>query len=74
MTVTSIINNRTQATRGVFMVTAIFILWEYFNGGVISHHLLAREDLPGMSNCVGTINGTTSILDFNFFNTSTQRQ
>lgn len=55
MTVTSIINNRTQATMGVFMVTAIFILWEYFNGGVISHHLLAREDLPGMSNWWGLL-------------------
>ncbi len=26
------------------------LLWEYFNGGVLSHHLLNRADFPAISN------------------------
>jgi len=29
------------------------LLWNYFNGGIPSHHLLAREDLPSFSNAWG---------------------
>ncbi|WP_019027738.1 hypothetical protein [Colwellia piezophila] len=29
--------------------------WEYFNGGVLSHHLLNRADLPSISNWWGLI-------------------
>ena len=38
------------------MVTAAelaHLLWEHFNGGVISHHLLNRSDLPAISNWWG---------------------
>lgn len=55
MTLKTIINNRTQATIGVFIVTAIFIVREYFTGGVLSHHLLANKDFPGMSNWWGLL-------------------
>lgn len=51
----SVINNRIQATITVFILTFAFILWEYFNGGVVSHNLLAREDLPAFSNWWGLL-------------------
>ncbi|MFC2133688.1 hypothetical protein ACFLTH_03650 [Bacteroidota bacterium] len=31
------------------------LFWEYFNGGVLSHHLLNRSDLPAISNWWGII-------------------
>lgn len=31
------------------------LTWYYFNGGVPSHHILAREDLPEISNWWGAI-------------------
>ena len=33
----------------------VHILWEYFHGGVTSHHLLAREELPAISNWWGLL-------------------
>jgi hypothetical protein len=38
---------------GVFVL--LHILWEYFHGGVTRHHLLAREDLPAISNWWGLL-------------------
>ncbi len=51
----SILNNKILVVLGAFILTSMFILWEYFNGGVITHHLLAREDLPGISNWWGLL-------------------
>ena len=31
------------------------LLWEYFTGGVLSHHLLNRSDMPAISNWWGII-------------------
>jgi hypothetical protein len=28
-------------------------MWDYFHGGVPSHHILAQKDLPAISNCWG---------------------
>ena len=58
----SIITNKTQASIIVFFVTLAFILWEHFNGGVITHHLLARDDMPGLSNWWGLL--TVPLLFF----------
>jgi len=55
MNLSSVITNKIQASLGAFILTFIFILREYFNGGVITHHLLAREDLPGFSNWWGLL-------------------
>lgn len=55
MNVNSLINNKFQATLAVFILTSMFILWEFMNGGVISHNLLAREDLPEISNWWGLL-------------------
>jgi len=55
MGVHSIINNKVKVTVGALILTFAFILWEYFNGGVITHQLLASEDLPGISNWWGLL-------------------
>lgn len=47
--------NRFSIILGSFIVTFLCILWEHLNGGVITHHLLAREDLPGISNWWGIL-------------------
>jgi len=47
----SILQNRALATTVTFVLTGLFILIEYLNGAVVSHHLLARKDLPAISNC-----------------------
>jgi hypothetical protein len=42
--------------RFTLLVTAAeltHLLWEHFNGGVVSHHLLNRSDLPAISNWLG---------------------
>ena len=40
-------------TGAVVIITWVFLLWQYFNGGVPSHHLLNRADLPAISNWWG---------------------
>lgn len=55
MTLKSLIHNKTQASLFVFLIALLFLLWEYFNGGVVSHNLLAREDLPAFSNWWGLL-------------------
>ena len=51
----SILNKKLSIILGAFILVSVFILWEHFNGGVITHHLLAREDLPGISNFWGLL-------------------
>lgn len=53
-------NNHTQKQRLVFTAIISFAIWllltfEYFNGGIPSHHLLNRSDLPAISNAWGAI-------------------
>lgn len=55
MKLQSVITNRLQATTAAFILTFAFILREYFSGGVVSHNLLAREDLPAFSNWWGLL-------------------
>ena len=40
---------------GAFVIVFLLTLREYFTEGVITHHLLAREDLPGFSNWWGLL-------------------
>ncbi len=51
----SILTNKVLVAGAALILTTIFILWEHFNGGVITHHLLAREDMPGISNLWGLL-------------------
>lgn len=48
---------KTQILLTSIVSVAIWSLlaWYYFNGGVPSHHILAREDLPEISNWWGAI-------------------
>ena len=48
-------NNKYLLSIGSLVMTNCFIMWEYINGGVITHHLLADETLPGLSNWWGLI-------------------
>lgn len=41
------------AAAGVAM--ALMLAWEYTHGGVVSHHLLARRDMPSVSNWWGLL-------------------
>ncbi len=36
-------------------MTNCFIMWEYINGGVLTHHLLADPSMPGLSNWWGLL-------------------
>lgn len=46
---------RTRLTVAVAVVMALLLGWQHLNGGVPAHHLLAREDLPAMSNWWGLL-------------------
>lgn len=47
--------NKSRIILGALIFTALCLLWEHLNGGIITHHLLAREDLPGISNWWGLL-------------------
>ncbi len=55
MNLKSVVNNRILRSISAFLITLLFVLWEYFNGGVVSHNLLAREDMPAFSNWWGLL-------------------
>ena len=55
MNLKSILNHKIRTTTGALILTALFLLWEYLNGGVTTHYLLARKDLPGISNWWGLL-------------------
>ena len=51
-------NAQIERIRNVLLLAVLFLqvgllTWEYFNGGIATHHLLMREDLPGFSNLWG---------------------
>ena len=46
--------------RNGFLLAVVFfavchLTWEYLNGGVVTHHLFMRADLPGLSNWWGLL-------------------
>lgn len=55
MNLKAIARNKLQVTLAALLLTLAFLLWEHFNGGVVTHHLLARKDLPGISNWWGLL-------------------
>ncbi len=48
-------NTKVRITGFVSIAIWSLLTWYYFNGGVPSHHILAREDLPEISNWWGAI-------------------
>ena len=55
MKLNALLQNRTQVTIGALVFTALILLWEHFNGGVVTHHLMASDELPGFSNWWGLL-------------------
>lgn len=47
--------SRFLLTLAVAMFAAVHLGWEHFDGGVRSHHLLNRDDLPAISNAWGML-------------------
>jgi len=50
-----IIESKVPITIGALVLTLAIIIGEYINGGVITHHLLADDNLPGISNWWGLL-------------------
>jgi hypothetical protein len=52
-----VLNSKTKflATIIAFVLMLGFILWEYFHGGVLSHHFFHNEDMPRVSNWWGLL-------------------
>ncbi|MDQ3229211.1 MAG: hypothetical protein M3Q13_05680 [Pseudomonadota bacterium] len=46
---------RLYLTALVMLAEVAHLAWEYFNGGVRSHHILNRSDLPEISNWLGLL-------------------
>ena len=42
-------------TATVTLAESAHLAWEHFNGGVVSHHILNRADLPAISNAWGLL-------------------
>jgi F0F1-type ATP synthase assembly protein I len=51
----SLFNSRINVTIGTCIVVLLFLLIKHYSGGVVTHHLLGREDLPGISNWWGLV-------------------
>lgn len=49
------LHRRLYLTAWVLVAESLHLGWEFFNGGVRSHHLLARSDLPEFSNWWGIL-------------------
>lgn len=46
---------RLHLTALVLLAELAHLAWEHFHGGVVSHHVLNRSDLPAISNWFGAI-------------------
>ncbi len=46
---------RIYFTAAVTLAMGIFLVWDHFHGGVPSHHILAQEELPSISNWWGAV-------------------
>lgn len=51
----SMLDNRVKVTVGAFIFVAALVSIEHFRGGVVTHYVLAREDMPGISNWWGLL-------------------
>jgi hypothetical protein len=49
------LNTQILVTSIVSITISSLLAWNHFHGGVPSHHILAREDLPEISNWWGGI-------------------
>lgn len=49
----TLLRNKRLVSGFLGALVLIHVLWDYFGGGITVHHLLAREDMPGISNAWG---------------------
>jgi hypothetical protein len=49
------LNLRISVTGIVALLIGALLAWEHFHGGIASHHILAREDMPSFSNAWGLL-------------------
>ena len=49
------VRSRIFLTGAVALYEAFHLAWEHLNGGVVSHHLLNRADMPAISNWWGLV-------------------
>jgi hypothetical protein len=47
--------SRIGITLGVLIAELAHLLWQYSHAGIITHHILQRADLPGVSNAWGAL-------------------
>lgn len=47
--------SRLYLTASVMLAELAHLTWEHFNGGVQSHHILNRSDMPAISNWLGIL-------------------
>lgn len=55
MMVQKILNNKFVFLIVIIALVGLHLTWEHFNGGIITHHLLAKDDMPGISNWWGLV-------------------
>ncbi|NND80052.1 MAG: hypothetical protein HKN53_09140 [Maribacter sp.] len=51
----SLLDHRIKLPLLAFLVVGLCLALEHFTGGVVTHHLLARDDMPGVSNYWGLV-------------------
>jgi general stress protein CsbA len=49
------VRNKLYFTATVALLVALLLAGEFFTGGVVTHHLLAQADMPGISNWWGLV-------------------
>lgn len=47
--------HRLIITVAITVLFGAYLMWDYFDGGVVKHYLLHRDDLPGFSNWWGLL-------------------
>jgi hypothetical protein len=55
MSIKKLSSYRLYLTGLITIITWALLTWSHFNGGVTSHHLLHRDDLPAISNWWGAL-------------------
>lgn len=55
MNTQAMVKNKSIFVIIVATLTGLHVLWDYYNGGIPTHHILASEDFPGISNLWGVL-------------------
>lgn len=55
MNLSAFLKNKWALSFIAFAIVGLHLLWEYTHGGIMIHNVLAREDLPAISNWWGLV-------------------